>query len=91
MQLKRKATAREPRPKGRPQKNPIEPYGNGCKEPSRETINKPSSEIPNETTIGANKNIEEPEVMMLLTKTISKIHEPKSYNKAIDDPIHSRR
>lgn len=89
--MKRKAPAGEPRPKGRPQKNPTEPRSDGCEELSREISNKPLQEIPNKTIIRADKNIEEQEVVMLLIKTNSKIHEPKSYNKAIDDPIHGRR
>ena len=28
---------------------------------------------------------------MLMTKAFSKIHKPKSYDKAINDPIHGRQ
>ena len=75
-QPKRKAPAGEPRPRGRPRKNP-----------SVVTHEEP----PSETTIRADNNIEEQEVAMSLTEANSKIHEPKSYDEAIDDPIHGRR
>lgn len=78
----------EPKPRGRPQKNSTEPCSDGREEPLRKTPNKLSREIPNKR---ADKNIEEQEVAISLTETNSKIHEPKSYNKAIDDLIYGRR
>lgn len=82
MQLKKKAQAGEPRPRRRPQKNPMEAHSDSRKKPSRK--------ISNKTIIRANKNIKEQGVEMSLIKTNSKIHKPKLYNKAIDDPIYSR-
>lgn len=80
MHLKRKAPAEELQPKRRPQKNLTEAFINSCEERLRE--------IPNKTTIRADKNIEEKEVAMSLTKINRKIYLPKSYDKTINDPIH---
>ena len=44
-------------------------------------------EQPNEKPVNQNNN----EVAMSMTKASSKIHEPKSYDEAISDPIHGRR
>lgn len=80
----------ELRPRERLRKNPSELCDYGREESLRETSNKLLREILNQTIIRANKNIEEQEVVMSLTKTNSKVHEPKSYDKAIDDPIYGR-
>ena len=82
VQSKRKAPAGEPRPRGRPRKNPAESRVEACEEPPRES--------PSETIVVDDK-IEGQEVAMSLTETNSKIHEPKSYDEAINDSIHGRR
>ena len=86
---KRKAPAGEPRPRGRPRKNPAEqpaqinqPMAHQDKEKDQQP------EQPNEEPeINQNNN----EVAMSMTETSSKIYEPKSYDKAINDPIHGRQ
>lgn len=82
MHLKRKALAGELQPRRRPQKNLTETFIDSCEERLRE--------IPNKTTIRTDKNIEEKEVAMSLTKINSKIYEPKSDDKTINGPIHGR-
>ena len=88
--MKRKAPAREPRPRGRPRKNPAE-------QPAQINHNQPMAdpdlgedqqpEQPNEKPVNQNNN----EVAMSMTEASSKIHEPKSYDEAINDPIHGRQ
>ena len=85
--MKRKAPAREPRPRGRPRKNLAEQpaqINQRMADPDPEEDQQP--EQPNEKPINQNKN----KVAMSMIKASSKIHEPKSYDKAINDPIHGR-
>lgn len=76
---KQKAPDREPGPRGRPRKHPV------------------AVRLPAETIIkGSNKDSTEnevptPEVAMSTTEANGKIHEPGSYDEAINDPIHGRR
>lgn len=81
-QLKKKALVEEPRLRQTPQKNSTKLCIEIRKEPPRKLWNK--------TTIRSDNNIKEQEVAILLTGTNNKIHELKIYNKAIDDPVHSR-
>lgn len=77
--LKRKAPVREPRPKGRPRKNlAIEPTTTAL----QITIDEFDLQIKPE----ANK-----EIAMSITETCSKIYEPKSYNKTMNNPIYCQR
>ena len=86
--MKQKAPAREPRPTGRPRKNPAE-------QPAQ--INQPMAdpdlgqdqqpEQSNKKPINQNNN----KAAMSMTKVSSKIHKPKLYDKTINDPIHDRQ
>ncbi len=75
---KRKAPVGEPRPRGRLRKHPVP-----AKIPSGSTIES-SNDI---RTIDKTSN----EVAILMTEANSKIHEPASYDEAVNDPIHGRR
>lgn len=73
--LKKKAPAGEPRPQSRPQKNPMI-------EPTAVSIVPP---------IKIEDVKEQQKVAMSITETSSKIHKPKIYDEAVNNPIHGRR
>ena len=78
---KQKTPIGEPRPKGRPRKHPVL-----AKIPSGLTI-----EDSNSIRTADIKRKTSNEVAMSMTKANSKIHEPGSYNEAVNNPIHGRR
>lgn len=78
--MKRQTSVGKLRSRERLQKNPTKPCLKNCEKFSREILNK--------IRIRADNNIEEKEVAILLTETNRKIHKPKSYDEAIDDPIY---
>lgn len=77
---KQKVPAGEPRPRGRPQKHPTIKLAPPA---TRLEVGDGLEEDENQS--------KEYEVVMSMTKSSSKIHEPTSYNDAINDPIYGCR
>lgn len=82
--LKRKSPTGEPRPWGRPQKVITVPAGNLTPPPAE-------SGNPEDPAKAGGHPDESVEKIMSITETSSKVHEPKTYEQAISDPIHTRQ
>lgn len=70
-------------------RNPEEDCKRNLAKSCIETCKKSPKELPSKTIVVDNK-MERQDVAMSLTKTNSKIHKPKSYYKAINNPIYDR-
>lgn len=81
--LRRKALVGESRPRGRPQKNllPVQP---ALLEPVPAKITGDVIEVNESQSKGH-------EIVMSITESSSKIHRPKLYEKAVNDPVHGQR
>ncbi|MCJ1349502.1 hypothetical protein MMC31_007743 [Peltigera leucophlebia] len=85
--LKRKAPTGEPKPRGRPRKvvAPLAP------EPDLPTAAGHLERSGPDEIINVDDDVNTPsEKIMSMTKTSSRVYEPKTYEEAITDPIHSR-
>lgn len=80
--LKRKAPTGEPRPRGRPRKK------QALIGPPTEITTAEQDEVDEEVVTGKEQ---EHEVAMSITESSSKIHEPKTYNEAVNDLAHGRQ
>lgn len=81
--LKQKAPIKEPKPKNRPQKNlmPVLPL---LLEPAPTKITGDVIEVDKSQSKGH-------KMVMSIIESKSKIHKPKSYDKADNNPIHRQR
>lgn len=90
---KRKATAGEPRPRGRPRKNlVVAPISKNDKITDDVNINKSTnSSNPTDLVSIPLLSSSTTEQAMSTTETSSKVCEPTTYDKAVLDPIHGRK
>lgn len=81
--IEKKAPAGEPRPKSKPQKNPL-PVQSALLEPVLIRTTRDVIEV-NESQSKSHQ------IVMSITESSSEIHKPKSYKEAVNDSVYRRQ